>query len=326
MSEFLTWILYDAGKVGSYHQALGVAEKLSTKIETYPIKVKEFWSYFPSQLWPLSSKIFMNPPVLIPSHLPQIIVSSGRRSGPLALSIKKKLEKKGHKVFCVHLMDPQANRKAFDLIISPSHDELNGINVIKTIGTIHHLTKERLEEASFKPSPGLKGPFLGVILGGDSRHYNYSTTDIDALMDHLKEWQTKTEGGILITPSRRTNPEIYHYLQSKLDGMPHYLWNFSDPNPYPKIYDLCDELIVTNDSISMMSEACFSGKTVYILELTIPKEKFSMLTSFLYEKGYAFPLKDFGKKSMTKGQNKILDETIRILPEIQSKISEFLKS
>ena len=38
-------------------------------------------------------------------------------------------------------------------------------------------------------------------------------------------------------------------------------------NPYPGILAVVDDVIVTSDSVNMVSEACLTGKPVYVAEL-----------------------------------------------------------
>jgi hypothetical protein len=53
-------------------------------------------------------------------------------------------------------------------------------------------------------------------------------------------------------------------------SVPHYLHHWQangEANPYFGILTLSDELIVTADSVSMLSEACATGKPVYMADL-----------------------------------------------------------
>jgi len=42
------------------------------------------------------------------------------------------------------------------------------------------------------------------------------------------------------------------------------MWNGRNENPYLGLLSLADAIVVTSDSVSMISEACFTGKPVYV--------------------------------------------------------------
>ena len=49
--------------------------------------------------------------------------------------------------------------------------------------------------------------------------------------------------------------------------MPHYLWDGEGENPYFGLLGLADFLVVTCDSVNMVSEAASTGKPVYVADL-----------------------------------------------------------
>ena len=76
-------------------------------------------------------------------------------------------------------------------------------------------------------------------------------------------------GSLLISTSART-PQVATSIFEQLVTVPRdlYRWKSGDEaNPYFAILALSDELIVTADSISMLSEACATGKPVYMADL-----------------------------------------------------------
>ncbi len=73
--------------------------------------------------------------------------------------------------------------------------------------------------------------------------------------------------GLLITPSRRTGDENMAILKAALAGCPAFIWDGAGDNPYFGMLALADALIVTCDSVNMISEACSTGKPVHVLSL-----------------------------------------------------------
>lgn len=197
---------------------------------------------------------------------PDLVISCGRRSAPLALAIKK--QNKG-KTFCVHIQDPLVGRQAFDLIVAPEHDNLDGPNVISTKGALHKVTPQKLAEgiglygSVFQDFPS---PYSTVLLGGATNRYQMPRKAMEALIQQILLIRDQTRGSVLVTPSFRT--PFRELLTKALEHEPHvFLVDLEKLNPYFAMLGLADYLFVTDDSVNMVCEACVTGKPVYILPL-----------------------------------------------------------
>jgi len=120
---------------------------------------------------------------------------------------------------------------------------------------------------------------------------------------------------VLVTTSRRTGDAASHLLNEIKVPSFTFKWGDEGENPYFGFLALSDVLIVTGDSVSMCSEACATGKTVYIYapEGMISDKHHRMVTS-LYEGGYAKPFD--GKFDLTVGRK--LDTTHEIIEKIRT--------
>ena len=71
-----------------------------------------------------------------------------------------------------------------------------------------------------------------------------------------------------ITPSRRTSRAVKQALAEALAADAFgSLWDGTGENPYLGILGLAERLVVTGDSISMVSEALATGRPVHVLPL-----------------------------------------------------------
>lgn len=187
---------------------------------------------------------------------------------------------------------------SFSLVLVPSHDA--GVptrdNIHFMDGTIHRVSDKKLDDERGKWAPifkKFKRPFTGVIVGGKAKNKDLSTSQAQGLIDYLNG----LDGAALVTTSRRTSPVVVSLFKQKLLKR-HFLYipeETKGDNPFFGILALSDSMIVTGDSISMISEAGFSGKPLYIYA---PKgsatEKHFRFHQTLYDGGYAAPL--FSKK------------------------------
>jgi hypothetical protein len=168
----------------------------------------------------------------------------------------------------MQLQDPVSLRWRFDRIVVPAHDGLSGDNVIVMDGALHRVTPEILAGAAAQWADRLAvpRPTIAVLLGGNNSRYRLGAEEMAALGQQLRALSAQGYG-LLITPSRRTGDENMAILEAALADCPAFIWDGSGENPYFGMLALADALIVTCDSVNMISEACSTGKPVHVLSL-----------------------------------------------------------
>lgn len=179
--------------------------------------------------------------------------------------------------------------RRFHLVILPQHDALNFCSsaqggaifnvgktkVAATYGAINLVSPEYLKEQAELLSnrfSHLKNRFrmkLGVFIGGDSRNLCLGETQIKIMIDQLKEVAEQMNVDILLTTSRRTTARVEQLLQRAFKKYPHCsLLILASQDNIPEavggILGLADILVVSGDSISMVSEAASSGKKTIV--------------------------------------------------------------
>uniref|UniRef100_A0A1J3DTN6 Mitochondrial fission protein ELM1 n=1 Tax=Noccaea caerulescens TaxID=107243 RepID=A0A1J3DTN6_NOCCA len=104
-------------------------------------------------------------------------------------------------------------------------------------------------------------------------------------------------GSLRISFSRRTPKKVAEIIAGELSSNSKvYIWDGKDPNPHLGHLALADAFIITADSISMLSEACTTGKPVYVVGAERCTWKFSEFQKTLHERGAVRPLT--GKENM----------------------------
>lgn len=252
------WIVTE-GIAGTENQCLGVAEALGMEADVKRIKLNQPWTALSPYLGFEQRNTFA--PAL-EAPWPDLLISSGRKSIAAARYIKKQ---SGGKTFTVQIQDPRVSPKNFDLVAVPAHDPARGENVIVTTAAPNRLSAEKLEGArkEFSKFESLPGPRIAVLIGGTSKAYTMTEEITRKLVDQLGE----IEGRLMITASRRTGEANTTILHDAFDNTEHYLWDGTEPNPYFGFLAWADIILVTADSASMLSEACSTGKPVYMIPL-----------------------------------------------------------
>ncbi len=316
MSDKTAWVLTE-GMAGMVTQAVGLAEAVGLPFEKKTLSLRAPWRWLPPRFWPAgvvgldAASDPLSPP------WPDLVISCGRKSIGPALAVKKH---RGGRCFAVHIQDPHVRLNAFDLIVAATHDRSRGDNVIVTRGALHRVTKSRLEAAGLEYAKALSDlprPLTTVLLGGPNRVYRMTPAIITDLAARLADYAEATKGTLLVTPSRRTGSENVAALRAGLQGANAIVWDGSEDNPYFGYLAMADQIIVTCDSVSMVSEACATGKPVYVFDLPGGSKKFSLFHDALRDTGIT--RKFTGKREEWRYEP--FDDTASVAAEIHKRMA-----
>lgn len=201
---------------------------------------------------------------------PDLVISMGMRNEPVARWIK---DQSGGRTRLVFLGRLWADPAHFDLVITtPQYRVPDRPNVLRNALPLHPLTPERLETARAHWAPKLAHlprPYLTLNIGGPSGPYAFGARASARLLRDTMALAKTRGGSLLISSSARTPPEAIAAFAAQTD-VPMQLYRFrpNDPeNPYLGFLAMADEIIVTADSISMLSEAYATGKPVHMFDL-----------------------------------------------------------
>lgn len=284
MTSKVAWVLTE-GMAGMVTQAVGLAEAVGWPFEEKTVQLRPPWRWLPPRFWPSGIMgLDANSDPLAPPW-PDLVISCGRKSIGPALAVKR--HSGGHS-FCVHIQNPHLRLTAFDLIVAGTHDGLKGDNVIVTKGAIHRVTRARLRAAADQYAAALTGlarPLTTVLIGGPNKVYRMTPDIVADLAAKLADFAAATGGTLLVTPSRRTGAENTAALQAGLRGSRAEIWDGTDDNPYFGYLAHADQIVATCDSVSMVSEACATGKPVYIFDLPGGSTKFARFHKTLRDEG-----------------------------------------
>ena len=260
MKPMTAWAL-TTGEAGMRAQARGLAEAVADVVVEKTIAGGVVWP------WTLGvGRGQLSPP------WPDIVISCGRRSAARAIAIRKV---GGGHVVAVHVQDPRGRADAFDLVIAMEHDRIAGDHVIKVATALHDLTPTKLESAGrgwADRFARLGQPLTGVVLGGDLKGRPFTLADGQKLLDGMIRLKTATGCGLAITPSRRTPAAVRDLFAAAFANDPRvFQWDLAGDNPYRAILALSDRLVVTSDSVSMVSEALSAPHPVEVFDLSFPR-------------------------------------------------------
>jgi len=289
-TTLLIWALSD-GRAGIENQALGLAEAVArrtpAKIIVKRVQLRPPWALLPAWATPFPRQATSDQSDPIDPPWPDILIACGRQSLPFSLGIKGW---SNGATYTVQLQDPRINPREFDLVIAPSHDELEGENVISMVGACNRVTLERIaqEAASFPTDlSALAPPCVAVLIGGKSKRQDISEDRAIAIAEALTQVRTQSGASLLITVSRRTGPKARAVFQARLQNQAALYYDGTGPNPYFAMLAAADAILVTADSVNMAAEAAATGKPVMVLPVDGPMGKLALFHAALAERDCA---------------------------------------
>ncbi|MBT6404485.1 MAG: hypothetical protein HOK98_07285 [Rhodospirillaceae bacterium] len=282
------WILTD-GKIGMVNQCLGLARALGHDPDIKTIDLRRPWAWLPPTLIPAKTGVITAGSTPLVPPWPDLLIASGRKSVAPAQAIRRA---SGRKTFCVQIQDPGIATNSFDLVVAPAHDRLRGDNVVTTIGAMQGVDPAALEAARMAFANrvgGLPRPLAGVLLGGDNAVYRMTPALGETLAAQLRTLAADQGWGLAITPSRRTPEFVLDAIRAALTGLDADIWDETGPNPYLGFLAHADSIIVTGDSVNMVSEAAATGKPVHVVHLEGGSKKFTRFHEAMVARGITRP-------------------------------------
>ena len=303
------------------NQCLGLAEALEVEPVIKRIVPRFPWSRLPPQLWFRALSALGPEGDRLSPPWPDLLIASGRRAVAPAVAVRDASERR---TFTVQIQNPSVDPRRFDLIATPRHDGLEGDNVVVTEGALHRVTEARLaaEAERFRPLlSGLPRPLVAVLVGGSNGQYRMTEGVTLRLVEGLAQLARETGAGLAVTASRRTGAGNEALLRAGLAELPAAMWDGIGDNPYFGYLGLADAIVVTGDSVCMVSEACATGKPVYVFDLDGGSKKFRRFHRNLRDRGITRPFDGELVDGKLGGWSyAALDDTERVAGEVRRRM------
>ena len=317
LSTLSCWVVTD-GKAGMEIQCLGLAEAIGVPPQIKRVQVTKPWRWMPPGLLRRPMEYLGPKGDRLAPPWPDLWIASGRQTVALSRAVRGL---SGGRSFVVQVQNPAIDPACVDLVVAPDHDLLNAPNVLSTRGALGRVTPQRLEQAAadFAGRYGpLPKPRVGVLIGGNNKVFRMTEKTITQLTENLARLVREEGCGLMVTPSRRSGARNEAILRRGLAGLPADIWDGRGENPYFGILGLADHLIVTGDSVNMVSEAASTGKPVHVVDLAGGSAKFSRFHGSLRAAGVTRPFTG----TLESWRYTPLAETQRIAAEIGRRLAD----
>jgi uncharacterized protein len=226
--------------------------------------------------------------------------------------------------------------RGFDLTVLPQHDKPAVIptqtRVAITKAAPNLISEKYLQEQTgllLSRYSHLKNSFrtkIGVLIGGNTKNVEFTEPMIKVIVHQIKEVAQQLNADILLTTSRRTPEHIEQLIWRELKKFDRCALLISAtqgnvPEAVGGILGLADFVVVSGESISMVSEAVSSGKKTVVFRVgssitenavtDLGKNKYEKFVDRLNEQGY---LVSSSPKGIGQALYSVMREKIRIKP------------
>jgi mitochondrial fission protein ELM1 len=273
-----TLLILSDGKPGHLGQSVACARLLGLDYTVCRVGFPSRWAKMAS--YPLD-RLGIHTPALFTLYDPLpadccAVVSAGSSTYYANRTIARQLG-----VPAVAIMYPGGYGPGFDLIVAQEHDRPP---------VRENLLAIPVNLAAPVPAGHVSrvgdGPVVAVVIGGPSRHFRMTATEMQRQLAAL--FSLFPGGDFLLTTSRRTPAEVEAVAES-LPFRYRVIASRDGVNPIPDFLAIADYLFVTEDSTSMISEAVsFGAAAVEVLPLapTGMRNKVRGMTVTLASGGY----------------------------------------
>ena len=276
------WVISD-GAAGNERQALALVSALDVSARVMTVPLRAPWAWFAPRRIPggrlaLSDRDRAG----FEAPWPDIAIGCGRSAALLTRMLR---DLSDNDCYCVQILDPRIDPRHWDAVIAPRHDRLEGANVLHTLGSLNPIDDAWLASGrnAFPDFEALPRPRVALLVGGPRRGIEFDERLSQRLIETVR---TAAQGGsVLATASRRTPFEFTAQLGAALADFPGTFWTGEGTNPYPGLLGWADRIVVTPDSVNMLSEACAAGVPVHTVTTAPLPEKIARFHAALRERG-----------------------------------------
>jgi mitochondrial fission protein ELM1 len=271
-----SWILTEP-YAGLQAQALGLAEAAGLSPKLLDLKPKSPYSWFSAAWWPAPLRA-----VGLHERPDGLLFTAGGTGAAVGAALRRE----GTRV--VQVQHPRMNLRKFDLVVANAHDRIAGRNVIVTRTALHRARPAVLEAARqtwTRRFAHLPRPLVAVLVGGSNGRFTLDENQAQLLGRNLAAMIARDRVGVVLTTSRRTAADVHESLRGALAPLGAWIWDGEGDNPYYGMLACADAIVVTVDSISMVSEAVATTAPVLLADLPGKSRRNTLFLKYLLDEG-----------------------------------------
>ncbi len=258
-------------RAGDTAQALHLALQLGGRVEG---KQLAFNVCHTIPNWILGSRVShvtQDARLLLRPPWPDVVVATGKRTAPVALWIK---QQSGGRTKTIQLGRPRMALQGFDFIVTtPQYGLPPAENVVEMpLPFASPKSVSKSDGANFNAAWALlPHPWILGVIGGGKFPVRLNREDLVGFGKALQLRATRTGGSVILLDSPRSPSDAIDVVAAEIFALKWISHRGENANPYHPALALCDELVVTSDSVSMVTEMLQTGKPTSLYRLPVSR-------------------------------------------------------
>ena len=252
------WLLL-GGRAGDNNQALALAEALEFPFDTKKLTYNQLRRL--PRRGPGLATLTPSSRASVTAPWPDLVLCVGYASVPIARYIR---DQSGGRTKLVHIGNPRCNVEDFDLQITTPQYPREATNLLELpfpIGNPARRARPTAEELEWLDD--FPHPRRLVVVGGPARHWELDEHALQQAIDGLAARHAR--GSLIVVTSARTPARTKRMLRTRLKAG-HCALVDAFPS-FGTLLSRSQEIYVTADSVSMLSEAILSGRPVGMIPI-----------------------------------------------------------
>lgn len=279
------WVFSD-GRAGHERQSLALARALAREEpRIWRLVARSPWRWLAPRKLPGAARAFGAEFADALRHPPELAIGCGRQ---MALATRLAREAGAR---AVQILDPRLDPRHWDAVVVPEHDALRGANVIAVVGSLHAVDPDSLTaaRAKFPQFEALATPRTLVLLGGPIGDVPLDAVWWRRTADMLRAVHGRDGGSVSICASPRTPAWLCEAARRDLAELPGARWFGARDggNPYAGLLAWAGRIVVSPDSINMISEAVATSAAVMVAGPEIARGRHMQFLASLMRRGRA---------------------------------------
>ena len=204
---------------------------------------------------------------LVHDEPPDLTISAGHRSVPAVQALRRR---SGGRTRSIHLGFPRISPAHFDLVIAtlqyPIADHPNLLRIPYALTRAVTAAPDASDEALLGALPR---PRRLLIVGGPTLFWKIDQKALLGTLAKMLNEAAEKGGSVVVTTSPRTPKALEQQIADNLaaSDVATFLGPPGSPPAYPSVLHAADSIRVTADSVSMISDAIWTGKPIAIVPI-----------------------------------------------------------
>jgi len=205
---------------------------------------------------------------LLAEEPPDVTISAGHRSVPAVQALRCR---SGGRMRSIHVGFPRISPAHFDLVIAtPQYPIADHPNLLRIPFALTRAITAEGDAGDQALVGTLPTPRRLLIVGGPTLFWEVDEEQLLGMLKNMLGEAAEQGGSVLVTTSPRTSETLKQRIASDLAGspVPTLLALPGRPPAYSSLLRAADSIRVTADSVSMISDAIWTGKPLAIVPVT----------------------------------------------------------